>query len=178
MVVQKGAQVPRPFSIPNYSTSSSPTRLLRRGALRALAFALLWWTFPLSQTPAQEGAAFQVIVHPSVSETSLSVAEVSDYFLRKVTSWKDGGKTVKPVTLTDKTLSDTFARTVHHRNGLAIRKYWQRQVFTGRGTPPPEMRTVAEMLTYVSSTPGAIGYVPAGVDLSPWEVRAIRIVGG
>lgn len=44
--------------------------------------------------------------------------------------------------------------------------YWTVRRHVGKGVPPREFRSAAELIDYVQNTPGAIGYV-AGVDLKP-----------
>lgn len=44
--------------------------------------------------------------------------------------------------------------------------YWTVRRYVGKGTPPHEVRQTAEMIDYVSKTPGAIGYVDEA-DLPP-----------
>ena len=39
--------------------------------------------------------------------------------------------------------------------------YWLVRRYVGKGTPPQELATPEEMLKYVASTPGAVGYLPA-----------------
>jgi len=38
---------------------------------------------------------------------------------------------------------------------------WKKVIFTGLGTPPKIVSTEAEMIQYVASTKGAIGYISA-----------------
>lgn len=152
----------------NSGTFSAIDRLLATFGLTLLVF--------FAATVARAEMGFLLVVHPSVPVTSLSSDQASACFLKKDTSWNDGSS-VRPVTLADRTTSEAFDQAIHRRNSLAIRKYWQRQVFTGRGTPPPQLKTATEVLEYVSSTPGAIGYVPANADLSSYSVRKLRLVG-
>ncbi|MFZ5519749.1 MAG: hypothetical protein ACOZD0_00945 [Pseudomonadota bacterium] len=48
--------------------------------------------------------------------------------------------------------------------------YWTVRRYVGKGTPPAELRSAAEIADYVSRTPGAIGYleesdVPRGMNV-------------
>ncbi len=165
-------------STESISSLGIPSRLLtwRRWAAAFVVLMISGALLPLSEAPALESAGFQIIAHPSAPVSSLTEAEASDYFLKKATTWPDGSR-VTPVTLADREVTDTFARKVHRRNALAIRKFWQRQVFTGRGVPPQEMKTVEHVLSFVSSRPGAIGYVPASTALRDRGVHAIELRG-
>lgn len=39
--------------------------------------------------------------------------------------------------------------------------YWTVRKHVGKGTPPRDMRSAAEVIAFVSATPGALGYVSA-----------------
>jgi hypothetical protein len=40
-----------------------------------------------------------------------------------------------------------------------LRRNWDKLIYSGTGQAPIEVKTEAEMIDYVSKTPGAIGYV-------------------
>ncbi|EGF30695.1 hypothetical protein IMCC9480_1001 [Oxalobacteraceae bacterium IMCC9480] len=44
--------------------------------------------------------------------------------------------------------------------------YWTVRRYIGKGTPPVEMATAADVISYVQGTPGGIGYIDA-VELRP-----------
>jgi len=44
--------------------------------------------------------------------------------------------------------------------------YWTVRRYVGKGTPPHEVKQTAEMIDYVSKTPGAVGYLDEA-DLPP-----------
>jgi ABC-type phosphate transport system substrate-binding protein len=46
------------------------------------------------------------------------------------------------------------------------RAYWTVRRHVGKGAPPRELATSAEVITFVQSTPGAVGYIDAA-DLRP-----------
>jgi ABC-type phosphate transport system substrate-binding protein len=113
----------------------------------------------------------RVIVNPATPVTSLPREQVSRLFLRKVARW-DGGAPVLPVDLAESAaVRDAFSRAVHRRTVAMITGYWQRQIFSGRQLPPPDRASEADVVAYVRSTPGAIGYVSAAADL-----RGVRVL--
>lgn len=152
-------------------------RSLRGGLRRALAFSILVAGLLLAAGPlAPAGAAesFQVVVHVSNPVSVLSAQEVSKMFLKKVSRWEGGGK-VSPVDLEERSpVREAFSLRVHGKDTPAIKAYWQRMIFSGRDVPPPEMKTVREVLDYVRDHPGAIGYVPAGTGLVD-GVKPLRV---
>jgi hypothetical protein len=44
--------------------------------------------------------------------------------------------------------------------------YWTVRKHIGKGTPPRELKTAAEVMDFVQATPGALGYVSAA-ELRP-----------
>ena len=56
----------------------------------------------------------------------------------------------------------------------AVKSFWQRMIFSGRGVPPVEKDTDEEVLSYVGANAGAIGYLSAGAALSD-DVKKLEI---
>jgi ABC-type phosphate transport system substrate-binding protein len=122
---------------------------------------------------AQEPADFVLIAHPERREVSLPREELSRLFLRKQTLWPEGGEAGPVDQLPDREVREHFTRFVHQRQLKSILYYWQQQVFSGRGSPPPMLESDAAVMEYVARTPNAIGYVSRGTRLS--GVKALRI---
>jgi ABC-type phosphate transport system substrate-binding protein len=113
---------------------------------------------------ADEPQGFRVIVHPGNTVTSLSRDEVSRILLRKQINWSGGGA-VDPVDQRGAEVRERFTQWAHRRSVQAISYYWQQQVFSGRGSPPAEKASDAEVIEYVARNPLAIGYVSPGARL-------------
>lgn len=117
---------------------------------------------------------FQVIVHASSSASDLERAEVARFFLRQSLKWSDGHP-VLPVDQSARSpIRDAFSRGVLKQPLPAVETYWQRQIASGRAVPPPVKTSDAEVLAYVASTPGAIGYVVGGMNLTP-GVKLVKL---
>lgn len=54
--------------------------------------------------------------------------------------------------------------------------YWTVRRYVGKGAPPRELATPAEVVNYVRSTPGAIGYLEPA-DLKPGLTVVLRLPG-
>ena len=74
----------------------------------------------------------------------------------------------------DSSVRSAFSMKVHGKSVGAVKSFWQRQFFSGRATPPPELSSDEEILSFVRSHPGAIGYVDAGVQVGS-GVKAVRL---
>lgn len=112
-----------------------------------------------------EAQEFQVVVNASASLTQISRDDLSNIFQKKKNNLPSG-ESAKPVDLSaDADVRESFSQAVHGRSANQIAAYWQQQIFSGRGVPPEEKASEDEVIAYVSSTPGAIGYVSAGASL-------------
>ena len=120
--------------------------------------------------------AHQVIAHPTVPVSSIDAKDLSLLFLKKVTTYDKWGNAQKavPFDLALPGPRESFSKAVHGKPLTAIKAYWQQQIFSGRGTPPPELASDADVLTAIARTPGAIGYVSSGAALGP-GVKLVRV---
>lgn len=125
---------------------------------------------------AEEPMPFNVIVHVSNPATQLATEDISNMFLKKVKQWKESGETVLPIDLVeDSPIRAQFSERIHGRKISAIKAYWQKQVFSGRGVPPEEKKSEDEVLKYVSENPGAIGYIAASTLIDAYNVKILKI---
>jgi ABC-type phosphate transport system substrate-binding protein len=115
-----------------------------------------------------------VIVNANNHVTRLDRRFVSEAFLKKRTHW-DEDVPIQPVDLGQKNaVRDRFSRDVLERDVASVRRYWAQQVFSGRGVPPPEVPSDADVVKYVASHSGGIGYVAAGVELSGVKIVEVE----
>lgn len=121
-----------------------------------------------------QAQSFKVIVNQSNTVSSLTAKEISDYFLKKETKWTNGDAVV-PVDLSVKSgVREDFSNNIHGKSVSAIKSYWQQYVFAGKGTPPIEKNTDAEVVDFVKRNAGAIGYVSANADVSGVKVLTVN----
>lgn len=99
---------------------------------------------------------------------------ITDLFLKKRTRWSDE-LAAQPVDLGQK--SETrgrFSRSVLGRDVASVRRYWAKLVFSGRGVPPPELATDADVVKYVAEHPGGVGYVSSSSGLVGVKVIEVK----
>ncbi len=107
---------------------------------------------------AKSWAEVVVIVNPSVSAT-VSTKDISRIFLGKSKSLP-GGHKVKPLSLSDGNAArDEFKEKVLKKSNSQLKSYWSKLIFTGKGQPPKELGSDADMIAKISSDPGSIGYI-------------------
>lgn len=149
------------------------TRQPKRVRTLALALCVLAVAAVAVGAPAKRSAVYQVIVNPENPATSLDAAFVRDAYLKRVTAW-DNGDTVRPADLTARfPAREAFVRDVVGKTLPQLRSYWNQQIFSGRGVPPPELDSEAAMIRYVLANRGAIGYLPAGA--SPQTAKVVEL---
>ena len=125
--------------------------------------ALAAWIGFVTPAEGQGSRGYRVIANKDLSLTEMSKAELSRIFLKKLTRFN--GVNLEPADQDPgATVRETFSRDVHNRPVNAIKSYWQRQIFSGRGTPPPELSNDSAVVSHVNSTSGGIGYVSEGVN--------------
>ena len=118
-------------------------------------------------------AEFQVIVNPKNPIREIDRGFLRNAFLKKSTEWRDG-ETIRPVDLTRRFAArPRFTREVLQKTPSQLRAYWNQQIFSGKGVPPPEVDSEAAMVGYVMRTRGAVGYLPVGAD--PQGAAVVRL---
>jgi ABC-type phosphate transport system substrate-binding protein len=123
---------------------------------------------------AQQGG-YIVIVNDANSVSALTTEELSKIFFKKAQRWPNGNDVV-PVDLPESApVREAFSTAVHGKSVGAVRAYWQQQIFSGRAVPPAERPSDEQVVAFVRTTPGAIGYVSTGATLSP-GVRRVQVV--
>ena len=131
--------------------------MIRRLLAAAAALLLLSAARPMR---AQADYSFIVVVNEVNPTTALPRSAVAQLFLKRA-MWADGQRALPVDQPEDSRTRRDFTQLVHRKSVMAIRSYWQQQIFSGRDVPPPEKKTDREVLAFVRENPNAIGYVAA-----------------
>lgn len=116
-------------------------------------------------------AEIAVVVHPS-NAASLDKDSITRIFLGKSRAFPGGGEAI-PVAFKESTKeSDEFAQSVLNKTPKQLKAYWAKMIFTGKGTPPKQLDSSAQIIDLVSKNPNFIGFVPSGS-----ESGAVKVVG-
>lgn len=144
---------------------------MRAQVINALALAAV--VLGLAGPSTAAGERFQVIVHPDNHVDTLSRDFLRNAYLKKATEWGQGG-TIRPIDLPSKVnVREQFVHDVLKKTPAQLKTYWNQQIFSGKGVPPPEARSAAEVVSYVLANPGAVGYLP--IDADPGKAKVIRM---
>jgi len=127
----------------------------------------------LGAKPAQ-AQTYRVVVNASNPTSALTKDDLARVYLKKQTSWKGGGSVAVVDQSPKAPVRAQFSMQVLGRDVPTMKNYWQQSLFSGRGVPPIEQPSDQQVLSFVASNQGAIGYVSADAPL-PAGVKAIEI---
>lgn len=117
-------------------------------------------------------AELVVIVNPS-NTNALEVKEIQRIFLGKDKKFSDGSESIPINQSQENRQRQSFDEEILGRSSSQVSAYWSKLVFTGKGIPPKEVASDAEVIELVKSNPSVIGYVnKSSVDSS---VRTIEL---
>jgi len=118
---------------------------------RALAAALAGAIAAAQTSPALAETA--VIVNPKNAVMRMPVAQAAQYFLGRST-------VLTPVDLPENSpLRSDFYMKIAGKDQDQVKAIWSKIVFTGKGFPPKEYNTNAEVKKAIAADPAAIGYL-------------------
>lgn len=148
---------------------------LKKSILR-LSGALIFCLFFLApNTMKAQEKSLLVIAHPTGAPATLKMGELKAVMMGEKTRWKSGNRILIALMKTNTPLGKQVAESVYDMNPDELNRYWLGLVFQGKAQAPSFFNSVAEMESFVSQNPGAIGI--SGRHPAIEEVRTIQIDG-
>ena len=127
--------------------------MMRQGIVKHLLMMLM-----LAAVSIGQAADILVITQPKTTFKDMSSKRLENIFLKKLLL-NDAGTRWIPVNLSpEHPLRLAFSQGVFKKRPEALETYWNEQYFQGI-TPPYVVASEEAMLRFISSTPGAIGYI-------------------
>lgn len=142
--------------------------------VRQLALVIAFVVGAAESSTAPGAVPVRVVVHAGNPVTSISRAELSAIFMKRVGTWPDGAQIVPVEPPATSPARERFARAVHGKSLAFVTRYWHRLIFSGRGIPPREMRSEQALLELVREERRAIGYVDGNAEL-PEGVKVVAV---
>jgi ABC-type phosphate transport system substrate-binding protein len=140
-------------------------------ALAALVLVLAALVHPLAADDE-----FVVIAHQSVLGNSVRRSDLAGVFLRKVPRWGDRTPAVPVDQSATSPVRKAFSESVLKMPISTALQYWQKQMFATQPQRPPAVKgSDSEVVAFVASTAGAVGYVRLGAPLLD-EVKPLAII--
>ncbi|MGH8020002.1 MAG: hypothetical protein ACREIA_17330 [Opitutaceae bacterium] len=103
-------------------------------------------------------AAPVVVTNSGIESEGLNSSTIKAVFKGKKVSWKNNTPVVLAV-LKEGPVHEEFLKTAFDISPSAFSNHWRLTAMSGGGIAPKTFASEAELLQFVSSTPGAIGYV-------------------
>ena len=104
-------------------------------------------------------AELAVIVDPSVKLEAITTEQLQRLYLHKAGRYPNGVE-LRPIDQkSGSQQQQEFAGKVLGKSSTDLSKYWSRRMFSGKGHPPRQYGSDAEVIQEVTATPGTIGYV-------------------
>lgn len=157
------------------SADTSPALTRRRLpillALATLIASSLLVVGQASPQGAEEG--FKVVVHPENPLDEISRQTLAAIFLKRERRWPDRVDVEAVNQRAESAVRTAFSQAVHGRPTNAIEAYWQQRIFTGREVPPPALGSDGEVVAFVRSRRGAVGYVSRRAATTGVKVIAV-----
>jgi ABC-type phosphate transport system substrate-binding protein len=142
----------------------------------AVATGLALLSLPAGTVPeaAAQGQAVRLVVNEANPAITISRVQASQLFLKKVTAWDHGAAALPVDQVESSSVRDAFSTQIHGRSVNEIKAYWQRMIFSGRSVPPPVRSSDREVIEFVSTHPGAVGYVSGEAGTAGVRVLQVR----
>ena len=97
--------------------------------------------------------------HLVICDKLRSSKTVQRIFLGKDKKFADGSESIAVNQTAETQIRQDFDEAILGRSSSQVSAYWSKLVFTGKGIPPKELASDAEVLDLVSKNPSVIGYV-------------------
>jgi ABC-type phosphate transport system substrate-binding protein len=139
--------------------------------MKRLLVAIL---LPLLEAGVASAGGFKEISSRDVSGTAIPKQVLTDVFLRKVTRWGNG-QPIRPVDLSlTSPVRGSFSSEVLGIAPGAVASFWMKRIASGEAVPPPAKRTDGEVIEFVATHTGAVGYVAESTAV-PDSVKVIEV---
>ena len=119
---------------------------------------LLLIVLPLLLMGAQAPPAdILIIANPELAVERMAAQDVKRLYLGQQVLV--GHTALVPAILSKEPLNELFARRFLDRTASQLTTYWRRQLYSGKGLPPKAFDRQQDIVLFVRTTPGAIGFV-------------------
>ena len=114
-----------------------------------------------------------VIVHPS-NAAAFDEKGIQRIFLGKAKKFSTGKEALPINQIADSPSRASFDTDTLGRTSSQVSAYWSKRLFTGKGTPPKEVDSDADVLALVADNPNAIGYVDSSAATDAVKVLSLN----
>lgn len=119
--------------------------------------------------------AVALIANKSVPASTVGVAQARALLSLRMTRWPDGTPVQLFVLGDDHPLHQATCKALLGIFPYQLRQSWDNAIFTGQALPPTVVRSEAELVNLVASTPGAIGYAGKYTTHGAPDVKVLSV---
>lgn len=147
----------------------------RAGLVVCLAAASLWVLAPGAGAAAAESDDDEIVIVVSAENPvrEISRLHLADIYLGRTSRFPNDRPAVPIDQAPDSPDRERFYQTFLGRSQAEVKAHWSKIIFTGRGRPPRDVPTGADVKRAVAGDPKAIGYLER--RLVDESVRVVRV---
>ncbi|MGB0179911.1 MAG: hypothetical protein ACPF8U_07625 [Flavobacteriales bacterium] len=145
--------------------------------MRKAAMISLWMALCGLSAHAQTLAENARVIGNELGTQELTMKELRRAMRGEYALWPESKNSVTVVLNAmsmEEECSQTAEFVVASPRPAVLQKYWLGKVFEGRANPPVFVRSEAELIEEVASTPGAVGIVYNAIPSSDLRIQVIR----
>ena len=143
--------------------------------ITALAVLSFLCAAPAASADDAHTTSVVVIAHHDVSQESATVDEVRSLLLKQTQAWHDGTRTKVVDHLGNPPARQLVLERVFKMSADEVDRYWVQRRFADGLPPPVRLKSDAEVIEYVASFKGAVGFVDER-SLTPAARARLRIL--
>jgi ABC-type phosphate transport system substrate-binding protein len=118
--------------------------------------------------------AVDVIAHPSVSESTLTISQLRRIYTMRQTQWPDGQRITVFVLPRHHVLHIQFSKELLEMYPYQLDRIWNKLTYSGLGVAPITVISQIELIDAVKNTPGSIGYIGKHRDEKGFYIMDIK----
>jgi ABC-type phosphate transport system substrate-binding protein len=117
---------------------------------------------------------YKVVVNSANATGEISSDALGKIFLKQAAKFPDGAAATPVEPAKASPARAAFAKAVLGRTVQNLDTFWQQQIFSGKDVPPANKASDDEVIAFVKSNPGAIGYVSGSAAVAGVKVVAVK----
>jgi ABC-type phosphate transport system substrate-binding protein len=116
-------------------------------------------------------AEVSVIVNPANAD-AFDAKKIKRIYLGKIKAFSNGDKVTVLTLADDAPETEEFRESALNKSNSQFKSYWSKLAFTGKGTPPTEVSSSADMINAIKADASSIGFVDSSAVTGDIKVVA------
>lgn len=116
-------------------------------------------------------AEVSVIVNPANAD-AFDAKTIKRIYLGKIKAFSNGDKVTVLTLADDAPETEKFRENALNKSNSQFKSYWSKLAFTGKGTPPTEVSSSADMINAIKADAASIGFVDSSAVTGDVKVIA------